>query len=543
MTAGRSGHDGGGRPSRTSGGVRIGVRAKVIAVAMVAIVVAATVGVVAIVLLGRMRVQAEAIRERGLQPVEQLAVVRQWVLQTRIDALADAFVNPSEHAAFENDISKVTAAFDEYAAANTDSSSGGNAAQITQFRNAWAAYADVVGGELLVRARAGDKAGYAALRDAKVKPAATAFNAALTSLEKSESSNADVAIKDVRSSAATARIVVIVLLIVGALAAIGLALMVTERIVRAVRMISHVVEGLAKGDLSRTADVPTRDELGDVASALNASTANLRKMMSSIGANADTVATAGVNLTRATAEISTSVQATSQRSALVAGNADVVSSNVQTVAAGSEEMSASIREIALNATQAVTVAKRAVDVAAGADATVTKLGASSDQIGQVVKMITSIAEQTNLLALNATIEAARAGDAGKGFAVVAGEVKELAQETAKATEDISQLVTSIQGDSVQAVEAIKEISEVIDQINAFQATIASAVEEQTATTNEMSRNVTEAAGAATEIAHTIGTVATAAETTTHGMAKAGEAIEELARMAADLRGLVGKFTY
>jgi methyl-accepting chemotaxis protein len=174
---------------------------------------------------------------------------------------------------------------------------------------------------------------------------------------------------------------------------------------------------------------------------------------------------------------------------------------------------------------------------------VSKLGESSLQIAEVVKVITSIAQQTNLLALNATIEAARAGEAGKGFAVVATEVKELAQETAKATEDIARRVDAIQGDTAGAVEAIAEISGIIGKINDYQLTIASAVEEQTATTNEMSRNVSEAAAGAGEIAANITGVATAAQVTTESVSEAQSAATDLARMGSELQALVGRFRY
>jgi len=185
----------------------------------------------------------------------------------------------------------------------------------------------------------------------------------------------------------------------------------------------------------------------------------------------------------------------------------------------------------------------AVTVAATTNETVSKLGESSARIGEVVKVITSIAQQTNLLALNATIEAARAGEMGKGFAVVASEVKDLSEETAKATEEISQRITAIQADTAGAVKAIGRISSIIQQINEFQTSVASSVDEQTATTSEMNRNVAEAAAGSAQIAENIGTVAQAAQDATRDAADAQREVDELTRMAADLRSLVSKFRY
>jgi methyl-accepting chemotaxis protein len=219
-----------------------------------------------------------------------------------------------------------------------------------------------------------------------------------------------------------------------------------------------------------------------------------------------------------------------------------VSRNLTVVATSSEEMLASIREIAKSSNEAARMAKNAVVVADSTNKTVQKLGDASIEIGNVIKVITSIAEQTNLLALNATIEAARAGDAGKGFAVVANEVKELAKETAKATEDISRKIEAIQAETQGAVQAIGQISALIGQIDSVSNTIASAVEEQTATTNEIGRNLAEAVKGSSEIAQNITGVATAAQSTTAGASDTQRAAKALSEMASQLQTLVSRFT-
>jgi methyl-accepting chemotaxis protein len=323
----------------------------------------------------------------------------------------------------------------------------------------------------------------------------------------------------------------------------ALALAVVRQITRTVKRVQRSVDALAAGDLTVPPDVSGRDELGRMAASLATAQQNLRDVLSSVVASADAVAASSEELSASAAQISSSAQETSAQSGVVAGAAEEVSRNVQTVAAGAEQMGASIREIASSAAQAAEVADKAVAAAASTTGTVAKLGDSSAEIGNVVRVITGIAEQTNLLALNATIEAARAGEAGKGFAVVANEVKELAQETARATEDIARRVQAIQGDTTAAVAAISEISEIVAQISDRQTTIASAVEEQTATTNEMSRSVTEAADGTGQIASNIAGVSGAADATTEALGQTRTTVDELSRMAADLRTTVGRFTY
>jgi methyl-accepting chemotaxis protein len=263
----------------------------------------------------------------------------------------------------------------------------------------------------------------------------------------------------------------------------------------------------------------------------------MARILEQVNANAATLSSSAEELTAVSTQMASNAEETSTQANVVSAAADQVSKNVQTVSTGVDEMNSAIREIAKNATESARVAQQAVTTAATANTTIAKLGESSAEIGKVIKVITSIAEQTNLLALNATIEAARAGEAGKGFAVVANEVKELAKETARATEDISLKIEAIQSDTRGAVESIRKIGEVIAQINDISNTIASAVEEQTATAMEMSRNVAEAAKGTAEIAQNITSVAQAAQNTTQGATNCQQAACELARMAAELQQL------
>ena len=303
-----------------------------------------------------------------------------------------------------------------------------------------------------------------------------------------------------------------------------------------------VVSAATSGDLTREVTVSGEDAIGQMAEGLSGLLEKLRTTFGELGANATTLAAASEEMYSVGSQMSTNAEETRAQASVVSAASEQVSKNTQTVATGIEEMSASIKEIAKNATDAAKVATAAVKVAESTNATITKLGESSTEIGKVIKVITSIAQQTNLLALNATIEAARAGEAGKGFAVVANEVKELAKETAKATEDISQKIEAIQSDTKGAVAAIGQISQVIAQINDISNTIASAVEEQTATTNEIARNVAESSKGTAEIAENITSVAQSATNTSEGASSSQKAAQELARMAAELQQVVSEFT-
>ena len=371
--------------------------------------------------------------------------------------------------------------------------------------------------------------------------AAAKMNEGIDALQVAESSEAEKAAAAGAATYRSARSLMILSLAGGLSLGLLLAFLVVRAIKRQVGSVGAALTALADGDLGKPAEVQVRDEIGAMATAVNRARTGLAETVHAIVANSRTLDESSQRLAAVTGRIAVSAQETSAEADVVAAAAGEVSTNVSNVAAGSEEMGASIREISQNANDAAQVASEAVTVVETTNQTVQKLGDSSAEIGNVVKVITAIAEQTNLLALNATIEAARAGELGKGFAVVASEVKDLAQETARATGDISNRVAAIQSDAVNAVEAIDQINNIITRINDYQLTIASAVEEQTATTSEMSRSVNEAAGGVASIAANVTNVARSAQATNATLIEADTTVAELSGLAGELLTAVSRF--
>ncbi|NHC12567.1 methyl-accepting chemotaxis protein [Motilibacter deserti] len=491
--------------------------------------------------LGGLQDSLRTMSTSGVASVQTVGDTRSALLKVRMDYAnlglsPDAAGRAEVKSALEEDQQALTQAWDAYLA-----SAPAATAQARDAFEAKLAEYEAAADKLIPLADSGDIQGFIDLRKAEVTPPANELFGMLTEFRTAE---AQAAVDLADQGNDTYHGSVVLLLVVGAVAVVlgvGIAYAIARGVARPLGRTLVVVEGLAEGRLDQRVAYDSRDEVGKLAGAVDATMDRLSETIRDIAANATTLASSSEELTGVATQLSSGAEESSAQAQSVSATSQQISGNIGTVAAAGEQMTAAIREIATSTSEATATAASAVAAARAAQETLDRLSASSREIGDVVKLITSIAEQTNLLALNATIEAARAGEAGKGFAVVAGEVKDLAQETARATGDITARVGATQADAEAASLAIAQITDVIGRIDELQSTIAAAVEEQSATTAEMVRNVTEVSTSSQDISSNIAGIAAAAAQTTTGAAHTAGTAEEVSRAAAELDQVVGRF--
>jgi len=520
------------------------MRSSLLASAAVALLVAMIVGAVGILRTNTTAGRAEAIYHEALVPLATVKDIQQLIWHARWASLSNLTATDAAKAtAYSEEATQtydlVTTRLDEYTALSVTAE---EQAAMATFRTTWAKYLELRAQSSALK-NAGKLEEWQEFRSTTLNPAIAQAIEDLDALVTVSEGHATDSAAAARSAAEQARLMIGSALAAGVLVAAVFALLVARVLTRRLDALRGVLSAMAAGDLTEREPDTAANEIGEMSRSVHHAAAQMRATMQTLAGMSTGLSERSTDLQQASRSLSGSTDQASSRVSSIDAAAGEVSAGVQAVASGAEEMGAAIREISISATDAALVAANAVEVATHAKQLMTKLDASSAEIDSVVKAITAIAEQTNLLALNATIEAARAGETGKGFAVVAGEVKDLAQETAKATEEISRRTEVIQNDTRVAVEAISGIGEIIEKINDYQNTIASAVEEQSATTRGMTSDLNRAAGGTSEISAQLAEVVQVTSATRDAAQATESTATELAEVSHRLRTMIGAFQY
>jgi methyl-accepting chemotaxis protein len=517
------------------------VRTKILAGFVVLALICLGLGVLSVARMNALNEDTKELYEDDLKAIAAIGEIRVAAHMIGFSLLNSAVnPDPAAHARNEQYIADSIATMNREMAALKETSLAGAEAEMAAVEAALPGWFDTINNTLTPAMRAGDMRTFLTV-GSTVLNQFFEIEDHLVKVLANETAHAEALYQNSQQAFESTRTLVIAVALVAMALAVILGLIIARAISRPLGEAADAIDRVAQGDLTVRVDNDRADETGRLTHSLNTMVDEMAATVTAISTAATRLSSASESLTAVSTELSATAGRASTQALSVSSASEEVSANVHTVASGTEEMGASIREIAGNATRAAGVAAEATAVAASTDTSVAKLGESSDRIGQVIGVITSIAEQTNLLALNATIEAARAGEAGKGFAVVAHEVKELAAETSKATGDIRGQVAAIQSDADAVAGAIAQITRVVGEITDFQGTIASAVEEQTVTTNEIARNIADAASGSSDIAANIAAVADASHQTSTGATDILDAATDLSQQADELHGLVTRF--
>jgi methyl-accepting chemotaxis protein len=516
------------------------LRAKILACVLVLAVVSLVVGAVGTGRIVSLRHHEQAQYVSSVAPLSTIFKIQRNFQSVRTRAVQYGWAPASGRAKLRSDM----AGFDE----NLQSAISAyrpfvvDAEDFNAFVSTYGTFHALVMNKLLPDVDRGESAAYKAGYQGQGAPLVSAMLDNLQAESDAQAVHAGAQVAADGRGATRAIWMVWVVLAIGLGLGLSVALLVVRAIVRPVRQVRDVLSQMAEGRLDATLDYRGSDEIGQMAQALRRAQESVRRAVSEMCGSVGTMISSSEQLDRVSHSLGRSSRTTADQASAVSDATSTLAAHVSSMSAATEEMSASISEIARQASTASVVAAEAVDAATRTAQAVAELDTSGTDIAEIVKTITSIAEQTNLLALNATIEAARAGSAGKGFAVVADEVKQLAAETATATKDITDKISGNQAATRRATEAIDHIAEIVAQINENQIRIAAAVEEQSSTTAEIARTVSQVTVQSDNIADNIRGIASATAETSSEATVTTDAARELAVAAERAQGVVSGYT-